>query len=162
MSPEDTPRAHVRCGFCLTLNRISMDRASDRPRCGKCEKPMLLDRPLKVTADDFETTVLKSDVPVLVDFYADWCGPCHMLAPHLDAIAGEEVGRMLVAKVDSDRAQALAQRYGISGLPTVVLFDRGEEVQRVVGMDPQGIRTMVAQRVADPAHPTPHHNPGTA
>jgi len=148
VSPEDTPRAQVRCGFCLTLNRISMDRAAHRPRCGKCEKPILLDRPLKVGADDFDLTVLQSDVPVLVDFYADWCGPCHMLAPHLDTIAGEEVGRLLVVKVDSDRAQALSQRYAISGLPTVVLFDDGQEVQRVVGMDPPGIRAMVTSRVS--------------
>lgn len=148
MSPEEPPRAQVRCGFCLTLNRIAMDRASDRPRCGKCEKPMLLDRPLKVAAEDFDTTVLQCDVPVLVDFYADWCGPCHMLAPHLDAIAGEAVGRLLVVKVDSDRAGELAQRYAISGLPTVVLFDDGQEVRRVVGMDPRGVRGLVSETVA--------------
>ncbi|MEJ2540975.1 MAG: thioredoxin domain-containing protein [Gemmatimonadota bacterium] len=133
----------VRCGFCLTMNRVRMERAGDRPQCGKCQRPMLLDRPVKVEADDFQATVLDAGVPVLVDFFADWCGPCHMLAPHLDEIASAGVGRLLVAKVDSDRAQALSQQYRISGLPTLLLFDDGREENRVVGMDPAGIKAMV-------------------
>ena len=142
MSTASTPKTEIRCSFCLTVNRIDMTRAKDRPKCGKCERPMLLDRPVKVEADDFASTVLKSDVPVLVDFYADWCGPCRMLAPHLDQVASGGVGRLLVAKVDSDRAQALSQTYQIRGLPTVVLFHDGREVDRVVGMDPAGIASL--------------------
>lgn len=133
----------VRCGFCLSMNRVRMERATDRPLCGKCRKPILLDRPLKVDAEDFPATVLQAGVPVLVDFFADWCGPCHMLAPHLDEIAGAEVGRMLVVKLDSDRAPELSQAYHITGLPTLVMFKDGAEARRVVGMDPQGIRAMV-------------------
>lgn len=133
----------VRCGFCLSMNRVRMARAGDRPKCGKCQKPILLDRPLKVEADDFPTTVLDADVPVLVDFFADWCGPCHMLAPHLDEIAGATVGRLLVVKVDSDRSPELSRTHHITGLPTLVLFRDGAEANRVVGMDPQGIRAMV-------------------
>jgi len=141
---DDAPEeVQVRCGFCLAMNRVRVDRAEDRPTCGKCQKPILLDRPVKIEADDFPATVLAADVPVLVDFFADWCGPCHMLAPHLDQIAGAEVGRLLVVKVDSDRAQELSRSYRISGLPTLVLFRDGSEAGRVVGMDPQGIRAMV-------------------
>ncbi len=136
-------KVQVRCGFCLTMNRVEMTRASDRPRCGKCERPMLLDRPLKLEADDFQKTVLESDAPVLVDFFADWCGPCHMLAPHLDKIAQDGVGRLLVAKVDSDRAPELSRTYHVTGLPTLILFKGGSEAGRVVGMDPQGIQNLV-------------------
>lgn len=144
MSQTVAPQVHLRCGFCLTLNRVSMDRAEDRPRCGKCQRPILMDRPLKVEADDFERTVLESGVPVLVDFYADWCAPCRMLAPHLDQVAAAGVGSLIVAKVDSDRAPELAQRFGIRGLPTVVLFRDCGEVDRVVGMDPAGIQRLGA------------------
>lgn len=144
MSQTLAPQVHVRCGFCLTLNRVSMDRAGDRPLCGKCRRPILLDRPVKVEAEDFQKTVLESQVPVLVDFYADWCAPCRMLAPHLDQVATQGVGRLLVAKVDSDRAPELSQRFGIRGLPTVVLFRNGAEADRVVGMDPAGIQRLGA------------------
>jgi thioredoxin 2 len=148
MAESTSPQTWVRCGFCLALNRIDMNRASDRPKCGKCERPILLDRPLKVEGDDFQRTVLESQVPVLVDFYADWCAPCHMLAPHLDQIASEGVGSLLVVKLDSDRAPTLSQKYGIRGLPTILLFRDGQEAGRVVGMDPGGIRGL-AKSVLD-------------
>jgi len=77
----------LRCSFCDTKNRVDMSRAAHRPACGGCSKPMLLDRPVTVTQDDFDATVLGASVPVLVDFYADWCGPCKMVAPLMDEIA---------------------------------------------------------------------------
>lgn len=142
-------KAHVtlRCPFCLTLNNVVFDRAKDRPACGNCEKPMLLDRPVKVTAEDFERTILSTTVPVLVDFYADWCGPCKIVAPMVDEIAGAHTGELLVAKVDSDRAQDIVQRLGIRGVPTLILFKGGEEVARSVGFEPEKIRDMVEQAV---------------
>ena len=133
----------LRCPFCLTLNTVDMSRAGDRPACGDCAKPMLLDRPLKVTAEDFDRTILNSGVPVLVDFYADWCGPCKLVAPLVDEIAGAHTGALLVAKVDSDRAQDIVQRLGIRGVPTLILFKGGEEMARSVGFEPEKIRDMV-------------------
>ncbi len=133
----------LRCPFCLTLNRIDLARAADRPKCGQCGKPMLLDRPIKVSEEDFDRTVLGASAPVLVDFYADWCGPCKMMAPMLDDIARDHVGRLLVAKVDTDRAPGLSQRFGIRGIPTLVAFHGGDEVGRRVGFDPDGIRSLV-------------------
>lgn len=96
---------------------------------------MLLDRPFKVEQDDFEASVLGADVPVLVDFYADWCAPCRMVAPALDEIAADTVGRLLVVKVDTDRAPEVAGRYEIRSIPTLVLFQDGAEAERVVGVD---------------------------
>lgn len=133
----------VRCSFCRTLNRVDVSRAASRPACGDCGRPILLDRPIQVSEEDFDRTVRGADVPVLVDFYADWCGPCKMVAPLVDEIAGEKTGRMLVAKVDTDEAPELSSRLGIRGVPTLILFDNGEEVERSSGYEPDKVRRMV-------------------
>jgi thioredoxin 2 len=138
----------VRCAFCLKMNRVDLARASDRPACGSCRKPILLDRPVKVTEEDFDATVLGSPAPVLVDFHADWCAPCRLVAPVVDEIAGRLSGRLLVAKVDTDRAPRIAQRYQIRGIPTLILFRDGGEVGRSVGFDPEGIRSLADGAVA--------------
>ena len=135
----------IRCGFCLKLNRVDLARAAARPTCGDCGRPMLLDRPLEVAEEDFDKTVLEADAPVLVDFYADWCAPCRMVAPFIDQLASENVGRLLVAKVDTDRAPEVSRRLGIRGVPTLILFREGSEVGRVVGFDPDGLRDLVAR-----------------
>lgn len=133
----------VRCQFCTKLNRVDLARAEDRPTCGECGKPMLLDRPLKVSQEDFDATVLKSTAPVLVDFYADWCGPCRMVAPFVDEIARANVGKLLVAKVDTDRAPEVAMKYGIRSIPTLIVFRDGEELERSVGFEPDRVRGLV-------------------
>lgn len=146
--PGAGPVITLRCGFCLTKNQVALERAADRPRCGKCGRPMLLDRPIKVTQEDFQTTVLEAGGPVLVDFYADWCGPCRLAAPILDEIAGAHVGRLVVAKVDADHAPELSQQLGIRGIPTMILFRDGREVERLVGFDPQALRDLARGAVA--------------
>jgi thioredoxin 2 len=138
----------VRCVFCTKLNRVDLARAADRPTCGECGKPMLLDRPLKVGQEDFQKTVLGASAPVLVDFYADWCAPCRMVAPFVDEIARAHVGKMLVAKVDTDRAPEVAATYGIRSIPTLVVFKDGEEVERSVGFEPDRVRGLVERIVA--------------
>lgn len=138
----------VRCVFCTKLNRVDLARAADRPTCGECGKPMLLDRPVKVGQDDFAQTVLGASAPVLVDFYADWCAPCRMVAPFVDEIAQANVGRMLVAKVDTDRAPNVAAEYGIRSIPTLIVFKDGEEVERSVGFEPDRVRGLVERIVA--------------
>src|SRR5690554_1244447 len=129
----------VRCTFCGKLNQVDMTRAVDRPQCGECGKPMLLDRPLKVGQDDFDRTVLGAGVPVLVDFYADWCAPCKMVAPLMDELAHGHIGKMLVVKVDTDAAPAIAERYEIRSIPTVILFQEGDEVERSLGFEPERV-----------------------
>lgn len=123
----------LRCTFCTTRNRIDMDRAVDRPRCGECGRPFLLDRPVKVGGDDFRALVNDAGVPVLADFYADWCGPCKVMAPVLDELASDRMGRLLVAKVDTDRAPQLSSQLGIRGIPTLILYREGREVSRQTG-----------------------------
>jgi len=138
----------LRCSFCGTMNKVDLRRASDRPKCGDCGKPMLLDRPVKVAQDDFDRTVLKSKAPVLVDFYADWCAPCKMVAPLIDEIAHEQVGKMLVVKVDTDRAPDVAMKYEIRSIPTLIVFRDGEEVERSLGFEPDRVRGLVDKVVA--------------
>ena len=112
-TPETAHRITVRCQFCETWNRVVAERASDRPKCGKCGKPMLIDRPIALNDDTFTRTVTESEIPVLVDFYADWCGPCKIMAPSVDQLAAENQGKLLVAKLDTDRAPHTAQSYNI-------------------------------------------------
>lgn len=127
----------LRCQFCETWNRIDAARAADRPKCGKCAKPMLLDRPYPLNDESFTRTIESAEVPVLVDFYADWCGPCKMMAPYVDEIAARYQGRALVAKLDTDRAQRTASSFNIRGIPTTIVFKGGREVARQTGAVPK-------------------------
>jgi thioredoxin 2 len=128
-----TQRVTLQCQFCHTWNRVDASRAADRPKCGKCAKPMLLDRPWPLSQETFERTIRDTEIPVLVDFYADWCAPCKMMAPFVDEVAREYQGRALVAKLNTDLAQETSRRLGIRGIPTVIVFKGGNEVARNTG-----------------------------
>lgn len=137
METVKNAKAMVRCPFCGTLNRVDTARAANRPTCGDCGKPLLLDRPLAVTDNDLERIVKETDIPVVVDFYADWCTPCKVMAPIFDEVARERVGQVLFTKLDTDRNPAMAVRYGIRGIPTLIVFSGGREVSRQVGAVPK-------------------------
>ena len=141
----DSKRATIRCAFCQSWNRVDLARAADRPICGNCSRPLLLDRPIKLDDDSFARTIALSEVPVLVDFYADWCGPCKMMAPAVDQLAASHQGKLLVAKLDTDRSQATARQFAIRGIPTVIVFRDGKEVRRQSGAMPlAALEAMVA------------------
>lgn len=142
------PRVMVRCAFCQSWNRVRAGRIADRPKCGECGRPMLLDRPLHLGDEDFARTVEGSDLPVLVDFYADWCGPCKMMAPAVDQLAAQQQGRALVAKVDTERARRTAERFQIRSIPTVIVFRGGREVARQVGAIPAPALTALVEGAA--------------
>lgn len=150
--PTEAASRHVtvRCPFCETWNRINAARAQDRPKCGKCGRPLLLDRPVALNDDTFQRTVDGSEVPVLVDFYADWCGPCKMMAPAVDAVAAARQGRALVGKLDTDRAPRTAERFQIRGVPTVIVFNNGREIARQTGAVPQRVLEELLGRASTP------------
>ena len=130
---EPRPRAVVPCPFCGRLNRVDLSRSEDRPVCGECGRPLLLDRPIKISDADFDKVISGSDVPVVVDFYADWCGPCRTMAPVFDELAADRDGELLIAKLDTDRSPQTAARFSIRGIPTTIVFLDGKESARLTG-----------------------------
>src|SRR3954465_3849133 len=139
----------VACPFCGRLNRVDLARAADRPKCGECSRPILLDRPVSLSDADFDRVIADAQVPVLVDFYADWCGPCKMVAPIMDELARSRLGSVLVAKLDTDRNQQTAQRFQIAPSPAVMVFKGGAPVARQVGALPRpGYEALIDKAMA--------------
>jgi thioredoxin 2 len=136
----------VRCQFCNTWNRIDADKVTAGPKCGKCAKPILLERPIALDDETFTRTINESDVPVAVDFYADWCGPCRMMAPAVDALASQLQGKALVGKLNTDNSARTASGFNIRGIPTTIVFKGGKEVARQSGaMQIEGLRQLMAR-----------------
>jgi thioredoxin 2 len=141
-----TQRLTVRCQFCDTWNRIEATKVAAGPKCGKCGKPILLERPVMLTDDTFTRTINESDLPVAVDFYADWCGPCRMMAPAVDALAAHLQGKALIAKLNTDESTRTASGFNIRGIPTTIVFKGGKEVARQSGALPlEGLKQLVAK-----------------
>lgn len=122
------------CPSCGTLNRTDLGRLAQRPRCGSCRTPLDLSRPVAVDAGTFDAVLAGSEAPVLVDFYADWCGPCRVVAPAVESLAQARAGSVLVLKVDTDKSPGISERLGIRGIPTLIAFRDGKETGRHVGV----------------------------
>ena len=136
----------VRCQFCNTWNRIEAAKVTAGPRCGKCGRPILLERPFLLNDDTFSRTISESDVPVAVDFYADWCGPCRMMAPAVDALAAHLQGKALIGKLNTDHSSRTASGFNIRGIPTTIVFRGGKEVARQSGALPlEGLKQLMAR-----------------
>jgi thioredoxin 2 len=131
-----TQKITIRCTSCGKWNRIDASRAANKPKCGVCGTPLVLDHPVKLDDETFDRVINGTDLPVLVDFYADWCGPCKIMAPAVDELARTTVGRALVAKLDTDASQRTASRFNIRGIPTTIVFRGGKEVKRQTGAVP--------------------------
>lgn len=124
---------HVVCGRCGAVNRVPGERLEQAPNCGRCKSALLDGTPVELTGETFERFIERNDLPVVVDFWADWCAPCKMMAPVFAQAAREQRTRLRMAKLDTDAQAEIAQRYAIRSIPTLVLFKSGREVDRVSG-----------------------------
>jgi len=136
----------VVCPHCLSVNNIPQKESYKKANCGKCKNSLLDTKPLELTEANFDEVVVNSDIPVIVDFWAPWCGPCKMFAPTFENISTEFPLKALFTKVNTENEQNLGARVGIRSIPTLIIFKEGKEVHRVSGaLDAASLKTLVSQ-----------------
>jgi len=135
---NDSTTTHVACPQCMATNRVPATRLGEDPVCGRCGQPLLDGQPVELSDANFEQVVGHSDLPVVVDFWAPWCGPCRQMAPQFAQAARTLKGKALLVKVNSDDNPRTSARFGIRSIPTLVKLDHGTEVSRVAGARPAG------------------------
>ena len=139
---------HIVCPHCHRTNRVPPTRLAESPKCGACHTPLFTGEPLALGAAHFTDHIQKSELPVLVDFWAPWCGPCRMMAPVFAQAANALKGRAQLVKVNTEEEQTLAAQYNIRSIPTLALFKNGKEVDRVAGaMDPAQLMAWVGRHL---------------
>ena len=124
---------HLVCARCGAVNRVPRARLAEAPKCGRCHAAVLDGTPAELDAATFDTFVARNDLPVVVDFWAEWCGPCKMMAPVFAQAAREQRTQFRLAKLDTEASPEIAGRYAVRSIPTLVMFRQGREVDRAVG-----------------------------
>lgn len=131
---------HIVCPHCNGINRVPAAKLADQPHCGKCKEKLFTGKPLELTGKEFQQHIGRSDLPVVVDFWAPWCGPCKMMTPVFKQAAAQLEPRVRLAKINTEQEQQLAARFGIRSIPTLAIFRGGKEIARQAGaMDLQNL-----------------------
>ncbi|TAK43238.1 MAG: thioredoxin TrxC [Betaproteobacteria bacterium] len=137
----------VACPACLTGNRVPRERLGEAPKCGQCGAGLLDGKPVALDDSNFDSVVGRTELPVVVDFWAPWCAPCRAMAPAFEQLAGEFATRVRFAKLNTDASQAVAARFGIRSIPTLVLLHGGREMARKSGaLDARALRQWLEPR----------------
>ena len=138
---------HVVCPACASVNRVLLERAA-AGRCGRCKQFLFSGKPIELTSANFQAHVEKTGLPVVVDFWAAWCGPCRIMAPHFERAAAEIEPAARFAKLNTEEAQEIAARFAIRGIPTIIIFRNGSEIARQSGaMDHPTLTRWIRQHI---------------
>ena len=124
---------HIVCPHCNTVNRLATAKLGDGAKCGKCKKPLFTAHPIELTSTNFQQHIQRSDIPIVVDFWAPWCAPCRMMAPAFEQASTQLEPNIRLAKLNTEQEQHIAAQFGIRSIPTIAIFKGGRELARQPG-----------------------------